>query len=75
MDGSFGNATSLLGCKSCQCNDHGDPEQNYCEKMNGSCFCKNYTSGTTCSKCIHPFVGEPTRYGIIVPPAHTHILL
>ncbi|BES89065.1 Plexin repeat [Nesidiocoris tenuis] len=61
--GSFGNATSLEGCKRCNCNDHGDKDFGICDSATGVCVCQDNTEGPSCDKCKKGFYGDPRRGG------------
>jgi len=59
IPGTFGNATTAEGCKPCQCNGHGDPEQDFCDMVTGKCFCADDTMGDNCEKCKPGLKGDP----------------
>ena len=59
VNGSYGDATTQAGCQNCQCNGFGDPDRNYCDPQNGTCFCTNNTMGRNCEKCTPGFSGDP----------------
>uniref|UniRef100_A0A146L5D8 Multiple epidermal growth factor-like domains protein 8 n=2 Tax=Lygus hesperus TaxID=30085 RepID=A0A146L5D8_LYGHE len=61
--GSYGNATSLEGCKRCNCNDHGNKDLGVCDSVSGLCVCQDNTEGATCDKCKKGFYGDPRRGG------------
>lgn len=56
---AFGNATTSEGCKPCNCNEHGDPEQGLCDRVTGKCFCIDDTMGDNCAKCKPGLKGDP----------------
>jgi len=57
--GYFWNTNKSKGCKTCDCNGHGDPEQNFCNPNTGQCFCIHDTEGSNCEKCSKGFYGDP----------------
>ncbi|XP_054720538.1 multiple epidermal growth factor-like domains protein 8 [Uloborus diversus] len=61
--GSYGDATSLKGCKICDCNGHGNIELGICNATTGECFCLNNTVGLNCSECEKGFYGNPKNNG------------
>lgn len=61
--GSFGNATTTVGCNECKCNGHGDVELGICDIHNGTCFCKDNTEGHDCENCKKGYYGDP-RYDV-----------
>ncbi|KAK0091776.1 hypothetical protein PV326_002712 [Microctonus aethiopoides] len=62
--GSFGNATTSLGCKKCNCNEHGDKMMDYCDRRTGICFCKDNTVGENCERCKKGYYGDPKNGGM-----------
>ncbi|XP_015121638.1 multiple epidermal growth factor-like domains protein 8 [Diachasma alloeum] len=62
--GSYGNATTPLGCRKCNCNEHGDKNLDYCDRQTGRCFCKDNTKGETCGKCRRGYYGDPRDGGM-----------
>ncbi|XP_067133716.1 multiple epidermal growth factor-like domains protein 8 [Centruroides vittatus] len=60
--GSFGNATTAVGCKKCNCNDHADESAGYCDRITGQCYCKDNTEGFNCERCKPGYYGD-TRDG------------
>ncbi|XP_039280047.1 multiple epidermal growth factor-like domains protein 8 isoform X2 [Nilaparvata lugens] len=61
--GSYGNATSVEGCKGCNCNDHGNASLGVCDTISGQCFCQDNTEGPACSRCKKDYYGDPRRGG------------
>lgn len=59
MPGSFGSATTSLGCTRCECNGHGDEQRGICDNRTGHCFCMNNTIGAQCDQCQPGFFGQP----------------
>ena len=59
IPGTFGNATTAEGCTPCQCNGHGDAEQDFCDIVTGKCFCTDDTMGNNCEKCKAGLAGNP----------------
>ena len=51
-EGSFGNATTSLGCQKCFCNNHENVPAGICDKKTGQCFCQDHTQGLYCDKCM-----------------------
>lgn len=74
VNGSFGNATTLQGCKKCDCHGHGDPSLNYCNQIDGACFCLNNTNGNDCSTCLPGFIGDPKRGICFLPCERANII-
>ncbi|GFW79513.1 multiple epidermal growth factor-like domains protein 8 [Trichonephila clavipes] len=70
VPGSFGDATTLEGCHLCECNGHGDSEQNYCNSTTGHCFCLNNTMGPNCNECEDGYYGNPENNGICFEKCH-----
>lgn len=62
VPGSYGNATTEIGCKNCNCNHHGDKRRNICDINDGSCYCVDNTVGRHCEKCLPNFSHPPTDY-------------
>ena len=60
--GSYGNATTNLGCLKCNCHEHGDIDLGTCDKQTGVCFCRDNTEGNRCELCKKGYYGDP-RYG------------
>ncbi|XP_033100156.1 multiple epidermal growth factor-like domains protein 8 [Anneissia japonica] len=63
VPGSYGEATTQLGCHDCMCNGHGDPDKSYCDNTTGVCFCTGYTKGDNCEECIDGYYGDPRNGG------------
>lgn len=61
--GSYGNATSALGCLPCDCNGHGNQALGICDIQTGECFCQDNTEGLRCEMCNRNFYGDPTGGG------------
>lgn len=61
--GSYGNATSIEGCKPCECNGHGNQELGICDVQTGECYCQDNTEGLKCEMCNKNFYGEPKEGG------------
>lgn len=59
IPGSYGNATSNVGCTLCQCNGHGDVQKKICNDRNGHCYCIHNTMGRHCDQCQPGFYGQP----------------
>ncbi|KAK9888746.1 hypothetical protein WA026_000973 [Henosepilachna vigintioctopunctata] len=57
--GSFGNATTELGCRPCECNGHGITDLGECDPLTGVCHCKDNTEGINCEKCSPNYYGDP----------------
>ncbi|XP_074030037.1 multiple EGF like domains 8 isoform X1 [Leptinotarsa decemlineata] len=57
--GSYGNATTELGCKKCDCNGHGNKDQGECDIDTGICFCEDNTEGDHCERCKINYFGDP----------------
>lgn len=62
--GSFGNATSLAGCKPCECNGHGNIDLGVCDVQTGECYCQDNTEGLKCEMCNKNFYGDPSSGGL-----------
>ena len=62
VNGSYGNATTDFGCRTCDCNGNGDEAKNLCDMTTGQCFCLNNTDGMNCEKCRTGFVRDLKRY-------------
>ena len=62
--GSYGNATTTLGCRKCNCNEHGDKELEVCDRQTGVCFCRDNTEGDNCQKCKKGYYGDPRDGGM-----------
>lgn len=60
--GSFGNATTAIGCKKCNCNNHANASAGYCDRNTGQCYCKDNTEGFNCERCKMGYYGD-TRDG------------
>ncbi|XP_055593040.1 multiple epidermal growth factor-like domains protein 8 [Uranotaenia lowii] len=61
--GSFGNATSDLGCQPCDCNEHGNEALGICDSQSGECYCQDNTEGLKCEVCNRNFYGDPRAGG------------
>lgn len=61
--GSYGNATLSRGCRSCECNGHGDVNLGICDAHTGECYCKDNTIGPNCEKCNSNYYGDPRKGG------------
>lgn len=62
--GSFGSATnSSIGCKPCQCNQHGDESRGHCDTETGHCWCLHKTEGAHCERCQLGFYGDARQGG------------
>ncbi|CAH0390198.1 unnamed protein product [Bemisia tabaci] len=61
--GSYGNATTLEGCRGCNCNGHGDTSLGVCDSTSGACFCQDNTEGENCDRCKKGYYGNPKRGG------------
>ncbi|XP_018320718.1 multiple epidermal growth factor-like domains protein 8 isoform X2 [Agrilus planipennis] len=61
--GSYGNATSMAGCRKCDCNGHGIEELGECDIDTGECYCKDNTEGKHCEKCKLNYYGDPRNNG------------
>lgn len=61
--GSYGNATSAVGCKQCDCNKHGNQELGICDRVTGECYCQDNTEGLRCEMCNINFYGDPVNGG------------
>uniref|UniRef100_A0A182QTX8 Multiple epidermal growth factor-like domains protein 8 n=1 Tax=Anopheles farauti TaxID=69004 RepID=A0A182QTX8_9DIPT len=61
--GSFGNATTELGCQRCDCNGHGNEALGICDAKTGECYCQDYTEGLRCEVCNRNFYGDPKDGG------------
>ncbi|XP_065078697.1 multiple epidermal growth factor-like domains protein 8 [Ochlerotatus camptorhynchus] len=61
--GSFGNATSELGCQPCDCNGHGNEALGICDSQTGECYCQDNTEGLKCEMCNRNFFGDPRGGG------------
>ena len=59
VPGSYGSATTSLGCTRCECNGHGDEQRGICDNGTGHCFCMNNTMGAQCDQCLPGFFGHP----------------
>lgn len=62
--GSYGNATTPLGCKKCNCNEHGDKDLGICDRQTGICFCRDNTQGDMCQRCKKGYYGDPRDGGM-----------
>lgn len=62
--GSYGNATTTIGCRKCNCNEHGNENMNYCDHQTGQCFCKDNTEGDNCERCQKGYYGNPENGGM-----------
>lgn len=62
--GSYGNATTSLGCQKCDCNEHGDVDLGTCDRQTGICFCKDNTEGDRCEMCKKGYYGDPRHGGM-----------
>ncbi|XP_028050046.1 multiple epidermal growth factor-like domains protein 8 isoform X7 [Monomorium pharaonis] len=62
--GSYGNATTPLGCRECNCNGHGDVELGICDQQTGICFCRDNTEGDKCQRCKRGYYGDPRDSGM-----------
>ncbi|KYM76277.1 Multiple epidermal growth factor-like domains protein 8 [Atta colombica] len=62
--GSYGNATTPLGCRECNCNGHGDVELDVCDRQTGMCFCRDNTEGDKCQRCKRGYYGDPRNGGM-----------
>ncbi|XP_063223363.1 multiple epidermal growth factor-like domains protein 8 [Bacillus rossius redtenbacheri] len=62
--GSYGNATTSLGCSECNCNGHGDRDLGICDRVTGKCFCQDNTEGEHCSRCKQGHYGDPRNGGM-----------
>ncbi|XP_043275705.1 multiple epidermal growth factor-like domains protein 8 isoform X2 [Venturia canescens] len=62
--GSYGNATTTLGCRKCNCNEHGDKDLEVCDRQTGVCFCRDNTEGDTCQRCKKGYYGDPRDGGM-----------
>ncbi|XP_076675323.1 multiple EGF like domains 8 isoform X2 [Andrena cerasifolii] len=62
--GSYGNATTPLGCKKCNCNEHGDKDLGICDRQTGVCFCRDNTQGDMCQRCKKGYYGDPRDGGM-----------
>ncbi|XP_023245420.1 multiple epidermal growth factor-like domains protein 8 [Copidosoma floridanum] len=60
--GSYGNATTGLGCRVCDCNQHSD--LGICDGQTGICFCKDNTEGDHCEICKKGYYGDPRNGGM-----------
>ncbi|EDS32341.1 laminin subunit gamma-3 [Culex quinquefasciatus] len=61
--GSFGNATTQLGCQPCDCNGHGNEALGICDSQTGECYCQDNTEGLKCEVCNRNFYGDPKAGG------------
>uniref|UniRef100_A0A1B0CSP3 Multiple epidermal growth factor-like protein 8 n=2 Tax=Lutzomyia longipalpis TaxID=7200 RepID=A0A1B0CSP3_LUTLO len=61
--GSYGNATSFIGCQPCNCNGHGNEALGVCDVQTGECFCQDNTEGFHCEVCNREFYGDPRDGG------------
>ena len=61
--GSYGNATSEIGCKPCECNGHGNTNFGICDSLTGDCFCTHNTLGIHCELCDRNYYGDPKDGG------------
>ncbi|XP_058820306.1 multiple epidermal growth factor-like domains protein 8 [Topomyia yanbarensis] len=61
--GSFGNATSEMGCQPCDCNGHGNEALGVCDSQTGECYCQDNTEGLKCEMCNRNFYGDPRGGG------------
>lgn len=61
--GSYGNATSIEGCKPCECNGHGNAAFGICDVQTGECFCQDNTVGLKCELCNREYYGDPRDGG------------
>ncbi|XP_015608730.1 multiple epidermal growth factor-like domains protein 8 isoform X2 [Cephus cinctus] len=62
--GSYGNATTSLGCRKCNCNEHGDKDLDVCDRQTGVCFCRDNTEGDRCHQCKKGYYGDPRDGGM-----------
>ncbi|XP_046832865.1 multiple epidermal growth factor-like domains protein 8 isoform X2 [Vespa crabro] len=62
--GSYGNATTIMGCKKCNCNEHGDKDLDICDRQTGICFCRDNTEGDMCQRCKKGYYGDPKNGGM-----------
>lgn len=62
--GSYGNSTTPLGCRECDCNGHGDIELDICDRQTGICFCRDNTEGDSCQRCKRGYYGDPRNGGM-----------
>ncbi|XP_043511947.1 multiple epidermal growth factor-like domains protein 8 isoform X2 [Frieseomelitta varia] len=62
--GSYGNATTPLGCRKCNCNEHGDKNLGICDRQTGVCFCRDNTQGDMCQRCKKGYYGDPRDGGM-----------
>ena len=58
--GSYGNATSLIGCIPCECHNHGNEQKGFCDQHTGQCYCQDNTEGMNCEICSRDYYGDPS---------------
>ena len=63
VPGSFGNATTEIGCMPCDCNRHENISKGICDEATGQCFCEDNTEGMNCEICSKDYYGDPTEGG------------
>ncbi|CAM1295013.1 MEGF8 (predicted) [Pycnogonum litorale] len=63
LQGSYGDATSEIGCRPCECNDHGNITAGICNRSTGVCFCQDQTESDKCDRCKTSYYGNPKNSG------------
>ncbi|XP_069798535.1 multiple epidermal growth factor-like domains protein 8 [Narcine bancroftii] len=61
--GSYSNASSVEGCRPCDCNGHGVLALGECNRVTGVCHCTDHTEGDHCQACTAGFYGDPRDGG------------
>ena len=62
--GHYGDPLDPRGCKTCDCNGHGDVMQGVCASNGtGECFCTDNTQGIRCDICQEGYYGNPRNNG------------
>ena len=73
VNGSYGNAMTIHGCKKCYCSNNGDPQRNICNIKDGTCYCLNNTAGNHCENCLPNFSHVPKEYKDSFPGHICHL--
>jgi hypothetical protein len=61
--GTFGDATTDIGCQPCHCNGQAHMNKESCDSNSGKCFCTDFTEGHNCERCMDGFHGDPMNGG------------
>lgn len=75
VPGSFGNATTDIGCMPCDCNKHENKSKGICDESTGQCFCEDNTEGMNCEYCSSDYYGDPSDGGQCFQQCESRLIL